>query len=355
MIGSTVLRCFRHAGIAALGAFLLAAPAWAEPHLPSVWPVPDRGPQGTPVSFDSLSPYTLADAQAAPRQTALGRLFLPETASPEDPAPAVVLLHGAGGVISTREPTYGRQLAQMGVAALVVDAFAARRDRATGFVERLLEITEVMLMADAYAALAYLDRLPEVDARRSVLVGFSYGGMASVFAAYAQVAEAFDAAYGLDGLRYAGHAAYYAPCIARFTRNETTGAPVLMLWGEGDAIVDPARCAEIAEDLRGGGSLVETVAYPEAYHQWDGRWSGPRAIGRNLAPCDFRVDRSGIAWDRNTYLPISNRLLRQTSLGLCSDSEGYLIGRDDTVRARSNADLSAFLEEVFTTPSAATR
>jgi dienelactone hydrolase len=328
---------------------LLAAPAAAEPHLPSVWPMPgsSAGPDGVRVEFPSFNPYALSDVPDAPEETAVGTLYLPEQASAENPVPAVVLLHGAGGVISTRGPTYARQLAEMGVAGLVVDAFGARRDMATGFVDRLLEITEVMLVADSYAALAYLDERPEVDAARSVLVGFSYGGMATVFSAYAQVAEAFDPVFELDGLRYAGHAAYYAPCIARFTRHETTGAPVLMLWGEGDAIVDPERCAEIAADLREGGSEVRTKSFPDAYHQWDGRRSGPRPIGRNLAPCDYRVDSRGIAWDRNTYLPISNRFLRQASLGLCSDSDGYLIGRDDAVRAKSNAELTGFLEEVY--------
>jgi len=43
----------------------------------------------------------------------------------------VVLLHGSGGVLASRELTYAPQLARMGVAALVVDSFGARRDRGT--------------------------------------------------------------------------------------------------------------------------------------------------------------------------------------------------------------------------------
>ncbi|WP_162906552.1 dienelactone hydrolase family protein [Algihabitans albus] len=329
-----------------LGFFTDARPtAAAEPRLPALWPDLDDlgGPDGTAIAFPSSSPYTLADAASAPPEEAVGRLYLPQEASADAPVPAVVLLHGAGGVISTREPTYARQLASLGVAALVVDSFAARRDRAAGFVERLLEITEVMLVADAYAALAYLESRPEVDADRVVLTGFSYGGMASTFALYSQVAEALS----LNGRRFAGHVAFYAPCIARFARTETTGAPLLMLWGDGDAIVDPDRCAEIAGDLEAGGSSVERIVYPGAVHQWDGRFQGPRTIGRNLAPCSFRVDEDGVAWDRSTFLPMLNRLLRQTSLGLCTDSGGYMIGRDDAVRSRSNADFATFLEQVF--------
>ena len=157
--------------------------------------------------------------------------------------PAVVLVHGAAGVQDARDLTYGRQLAAMGVAALSVDAFASRRDRASSFVERLIEITEAMLLADAYSALHYLAARPDIDARHIALVGFSYGGMVTLYAAQALVAER----YAPDGLRFAGHAAFYAPCIARFDDKRATGAPVLMLMGGKDELVDKKRCAEVAQ------------------------------------------------------------------------------------------------------------
>jgi dienelactone hydrolase len=96
--------------------------------------------------------------------------------------PTVVLLHGSGGVLSTRELTYAPQLAKMGVAALVVDVFGARRDRGTEFIERLLNITETMMVADAYSGLWFLAGRPEIDPHRVVLIGFSYGAMATTFA-----------------------------------------------------------------------------------------------------------------------------------------------------------------------------
>ncbi len=68
--------------------------------------------------------------------------------------PAVVILHGAAGVLSSCGPLYARQLAGMGVAGVVVEMFGARRDLGTGFVERLLNITEAAFLADAVATLA---------------------------------------------------------------------------------------------------------------------------------------------------------------------------------------------------------
>jgi hypothetical protein len=40
-------------------------------------------------------------------------------------------------------------------------------------------------------------------------------------------------------------------------------------------------------------------------------------------------------------------MTRRIILGLCSDDDGYLVARDDAVRARSNHDLGAFLQPLF--------
>ncbi len=340
----------------ALAALLLAAAAWsagvqartvdiAADFAAGNWPAVDpfAGAQGVPVVLQSSSPFGLSEMGAAAGVQAPARLFLPSGPPEDGGIPAVVLLHGAAGVLHHRELAYARQFAAMGIGALVIDTFAARRDRAAGFVERLLEVTETMMIADAYAGLRYLGRHRLIDPARVALMGFSYGGMAAVFAAYAQVAE--KAAPG--GLRFAAHVAFYGPCLARFEDNRATGAPVLMMWGTEDALIDPARCMEIAADLREGGAQVRTAAYDGAYHQWDGAWEGPFEIGRNLSACRFRVGRNGVARDRLTYLPMTDPWLRRAILGLCVSASGYKIGRDDRIRTLSNRDVGRFLAPVL--------
>jgi dienelactone hydrolase len=298
-----------------------------------------------PVTFASHSPFALTDVgdgpEADPPTEAVGTLYLP--AEITAPVPAVILLHGASGVRGAREQTYGRQFAAMGIAALVIDAFAPRRDMARGFVERILNITEIMLIADAYAGLRYLAARPEIDPERVVMMGFSYGGMASVVAAYDQVARRFAP----DGLRFAGHVSYYGPCIARFEQPRTTGAPVLMAYGDADAIINADRCAQTIADLERGGSVARLVVYPGARHQWDGSRSVAWRAPRHLADCAVTVDPDGDVIDDRTHLPMIGAWTRRIILGLCSDAEGYLVARDDAVRVRSNADLGAFLQPLF--------
>ena len=121
-----------------------------------------------------------------------------------------------------------------------------------------------------------------------------------------------------------------------------------MLYGSADAIVDPERCSAVADQLRAGGSRVETIAYEGAFHQWDGRFEGPFMIGRNLAPCRFQVRRDGTVRDRRSFLPMTSPFLRKFALALCAADEGYLIGRNAAVRARSDRDVARFLESAFT-------
>lgn len=342
-----------------LAALLLAlagtdAAAWT---LRDPWPGPSEqaGVTAAEVTFPSSSPFTPAEAgPSIPPTTALGTLYLPRPpargAHAPRSVPAVVLLHGAGGVLPAREHAYGRQLAAMGAAALVVDVFGARRDRATGFTERLLEITETMALADAYAGLRFLSRRPEIDGRRVALIGFSYGAMASMYGVWATAAERLAPGGG----RFAAHAAFYGPCIARFEEGRTTGAPVLILYGEGDELILPERCAEFAEELRRGGSPTTVVAYPGALHQWDGGLPR-RSIGRLLGACRLQVERDGTVRDERTRLPMSGPITRRLILAACVEDRPYLIGADEGVRARSNRDLGRFLDGVFRGPTAGAR
>jgi dienelactone hydrolase len=307
------------------------------------WPDPAtvRNVREERVTFQSSDPFAPSDIGSAPARSVSGLLFLPAGAQPKRGTPAVVMLHGSAGMISDRAK-YGPQLAAMGIAVLLVETYDSRRDLATNFIDRVLHITETMFVADAYAALHYLANRPEIDGRRVALAGFSYGGMATEYAMYAQMADGLSP----DRLRFVGHVAFYAPCIARFADSRTTGAPLLMLYGADDELMRAERCEEIANDLRTGGSHVDIVSYPGAVHQWDGGM--PRGvIGRQLAGCRFLVSRGGTVRDQNTGLPMSGPFLRKIILGLCTGSRPYPIGRDDAVRAESNRDFGRFLARVL--------
>ena len=335
--------------MAALLALVGVRSVLANPGLTAEWPDPASVRQiaQEDVTLASSSPYLLTDVdkKRAPATTIHGVLFLPSGSHAPHSLPAVVMLHGSSGVLAARELTYGRQLASMGIAALVVDSFGGRRDRGTSYIDRLLNITETMLVADGYAGLGALAARPEIDPKRIALVGFSYGAMASTYALMAEVADRMAP----PGLRFAGHVSFYGPCLARFDDRRTTGAPLLMMYGSDDQIVDTARCRTFADDLRAGGSKVDVIVYPGAVHQWDGPF-GRRLIGRNIAACDFEVRRDGSIHDRSNGFVMANPTMRQMLLGMCVSDKPYPIGRDDAVRQKSNRDFGRFLARVLRLP-----
>ncbi len=336
--------------VAALAACLcllvpLRAASALEPGAP--WPDPASVTDIHPVTVElhSTDPFTPADWKRAAPRTVPALLYLPPGASAAHPVPAVVLLHGSIGNYTERGYRYGLPLAAQGVAVLIPETYAARTDLGRSFIGRALHITETMFDADAYAALDALRHRPDIDAAHIALIGFSYGGMATQYALTATIADRF----ARPGERFAAFASYYGPCIARFDDVRTTGAPLLMMFGGRDQLIDHARCAAVADDFRRGGSAVTVIDYPDAVHQWDGEMA-PRLLGRHLAACALRVDRLGLVHDNRTGLAMTGPLTRGVILFLCTGSRPWPIGRDAAVAARSNADLTRFLGAAFGSP-----
>ena len=132
---------------------MAAAVNWTR--LTEPWPDPASlaDIQGVPVSWPSSSPFAIedigGDPDDAPPTTALGRFYLPPGPHAARSVPAVVLLHGSGGVLASRH------------ADLIEFARAYRNygkpdHRVEGSSHRMSEFT-------AAIGLVQLERLAETD------------------------------------------------------------------------------------------------------------------------------------------------------------------------------------------------
>jgi dienelactone hydrolase len=99
-------------------------------------------------------------------------------ATPGDaaPYPAVVVLHGCGG-ISSHSAAIADRLGGWGYVALAIDTLGPR-----GMDSGCYSGTFMDQAFDAYAALRYLSTLKVVDAQRVALLGQSMGGSATLYA-----------------------------------------------------------------------------------------------------------------------------------------------------------------------------
>ena len=167
------------------------------------------------------------------------------------PFPAVVLLHTCLGLPQERA-SIGERIAAWGFVALFVDDFGTRGLKDTCAVDFQ------PALADAYAGLAWLSRLSDVDPARIAAVGFSQGGDTAL-----KIAAGGGARGGATGFRAA--AAFYPPCAnlagARLT------IPTLILIGARDDVTPAPDCARLAKEQAPGA--VKLVVYPGAAHAFD--------------------------------------------------------------------------------------
>jgi len=193
-------------------------------------------------------------------------------ASTAAPAPAVVLLHGCGGMFDSRGRLGERyvEMAQrlnaMGIHALVTDSFTARGEKEICTQQPAARrITMRERRRDALGALQWLAAQPGVDAKRLGLLGWSNGGSTVLAATDLNQPEVRQAP-----VKPALAVAFYPGCEALKRRGYKPAAPLLMLLGEADDWTPAAPCKAVAAQA---GEAVQWAAYAGAGHGFDG--SGP--------------------------------------------------------------------------------
>jgi dienelactone hydrolase len=238
-----------------------------------------------PAPKTSFITYQSPDITQPPSSlTIQGKLKLPvrfswkkRCFSPRKNLPAVVILHGSGG-IDFRGDFYARALNAAGIATLEIDMWEARG--VTAPPENQLPI---VTYPDAFAALAFLSTHENINPDRIGVLGFSWGGVVTMASAEELYANQFG---GVGGLRFAAHAAHYPVCYGYNTILpnipppplnglqwlDLTGAPVLIQIGTEDDYDNGAEnCLELIDDLLDpeDQNIVEVAVYEDAYHAWD--------------------------------------------------------------------------------------
>ena len=288
--------------------------------------------------YDSSSPYELSDIVRrceAPRQRVFGHLLFPDAF--EAPVPCIVALHGS---FNWRGHHYDHivRFLDMGCAVFRVHPFDARGVATTATTQ--LEVTHAMLIADAYAALRRLARHPQIDPARIGIAGWSLGGTAALYAAWAPVAEALAP----GGERFAAHLPIYPAANIRVEDDRWTGAPVRVLIGSLDDFTPAAPAVVLAERLAARGLPVETIVYPDSHHSFDAIdevEAYPQALG--LRPdASLTLTRDGRMVVTGTEFEVSTPEGRRAAFGRLV-RVGTHAGGNRRARRRAFADAEAFV------------
>jgi dienelactone hydrolase len=246
------------------------------------------------VTFPSLDGKTTLNAYLAGRADG-------------NPRPALVLLHGCGGLQASGKmfPVYrawGQILAAKGYVTLTVDSAGSRGfgQTCTGSAARRTVLAD--RPKDAYAALQYLQAQPFVRPDRAGVVGWSQGGR-TVLLAIRSDSTARPPALAHD---FRAAVAFYPggcserlqsrPFVDAEPRTWASAVPLLVLLGGADNWTPPAPCETFIAGAKARGASIEMKLYPGAYHVFD----APNLARRELS--DYRLPNGTVpivATDRN--------------------------------------------------------
>ena len=210
-------------------------------------------------------------------------MYLPSTPGPH---PAVVMLHGRGGLYSTLKQTFdgdslssrhvmwGKFWAERGYVGLLVDSFGPRGyargfEAGTNDGSRPASVNEITIRPlDAYAALKFLRNRPDVIKDQVFLQGWSNGGSTALSAASTR---APGIASPTEATGFRAFLSMYPACaqVMRQFPEYKSYAPMLLLIGTDDEEVKPERCAQISEIAKRNGSDWQFVLYPGVEHSYD--------------------------------------------------------------------------------------
>jgi dienelactone hydrolase len=230
------------------------------------------------VSFESLD----IDPETGVPVTISALYFRAANASGK--TPAVVALHGCGGMYGTtpalrnrltpRHQAMADLLVAEGYAVLFPDSFNPRGRREICSLKVGSQgITQDNRRLDVLAALEFLRTLPDVDGTRVALLGWSHGGsatLASINRRHPVVAQFLAAEAPADRF-YRTAVALYPGCIesmrTRFGYAPATEVSIFI--GESDDWTSPKPCVALGERMAAVKEPLHVRTYRDTYHGFD--------------------------------------------------------------------------------------
>ncbi|WP_410497830.1 dienelactone hydrolase family protein [Chitinibacter sp. S2-10] len=176
-------------------------------------------------------------------------------------APAVVLMHGCGGLyaadggLAIRYARMTSQLQELDFAVLLLDDLPAKRANCALSSLKKQKAEMKRRANNLQHAVNWLKQRRKVDADRIAVVGWDSGASATL------------ALLSRDNPDIRSAAVFYPNCRLLLGSDYRVAAPTLLLGGMRDTLAPFEKCSELNQIS--GQSLFHLVSYPEARHDFD--------------------------------------------------------------------------------------
>jgi dienelactone hydrolase len=252
--------------------------------------------------------------------------------------PVVVLMHGSSGVGANIEP-WVHQLNTMGISTFVIDGFTGRGLTVVGPNQALLG--RLNLIVDIYRSLDILAKHPRVDPERIVLMGFSRGGQAALYASL----DRFQKLWNKSGAQFAAYIPFYPDCSTTYaTDTEIAARPIRIFHGTPDDYNPVASCKAYVARLMEAKRDVVLTEYPDSQHGFDAGLLGMSTIAvsanaQTARNCHLKEGEGGELMNADTNAPFGYK-------DACIELNPHVGGNPGTAEAARKA-VSEFLQALF--------
>lgn len=252
--------------------------------------------------------------------------------------PVVVLMHGSSGVGATTE-AWVHAFNAMGLSTFVIDGFTGRGLTVVGPNQALLG--RLNLIIDVYRSLEILAKHPRVDPDRIVLMGFSRGGQAALYASL----ERFNKLWNKSGVQFAAYIPFYPDCSTTYqTDTEVAARPIRIFHGTPDDYNPVKSCKAFVERLKAAGRDVVLTEYPDSAHGFDSGLLGVNVVtvsanAQTARNCHIIEGDRGVLMNGDTNAPFTYK-------DGCIELNPH-VGGNPTTAAESRKAVMEFLQALF--------
>jgi dienelactone hydrolase len=218
--------------------------------------------------------------------------------------PVVVLMHGSSGVGATTE-AWVHAFNAIGISTFVIDGFTGRGLTVVGPNQALLG--RLNLIIDIYRSLEILAKHPRVDADRIVLMGFSRGGQATLYASL----DRFNRLWNKSGVQFAAYIPFYPDCSTTYQSDADVAArPIRIFHGTPDDYNPVKSCKAFVERLKAAGRDVVLTEYPDSAHGFDSGLLGISTVAvsanaQTVRNCQIKEGDGGVLMNGDTNAPFT--------------------------------------------------
>jgi dienelactone hydrolase len=250
--------------------------------------------------------------------------------------PVVVLQHGSGGMAANID-LWERELNAMGVSTFALDGFTGRGLIQVNTDQTLLGRLNFIL--DIYRSLDVLTKHPRVDPERIVLMGFSRGGQATLYASL----QRFNKMWNRSGAEFAAYIPFYPDCATTYISDtDVADRPIRIFGGMPDDYNPIGLCKAYVERLKAAGRDVQVTEYPNAPHAFDIPLLPPTLVvtgGQTVRHCVIREEPAGLLIEASTKQPFTYK-------DPCVELNPH-VGFDPAATEAAKISVKQFLRKVF--------